>query len=472
MPSFHCTLCLFLFCSILSSTSSQRAGKRCSTEEVAYPVALESRNGTFSSAINPRPTDKLALKSILSHFKELGRTLDRNDPKTGGIWRCGTTSTSEDLTWEHSLFGWYFPPPFCAYFIHADTPPIDFSRPRDVFKAIRRFHSTVLPFGSSVASSYGLLWTKTFTAGVLKFRPPDKYRKCELARALGYRFNRTWAATAVVTNFSANIAVNARGTLKELITVDSSNSVRPVSLSTHSCEKDGPARLNGTGILKTPSGSIPWPHFDFGVRSWLKEDLPISPAIVQALQKGNFEKEMVVDSSSFSNLAILLLPVILALLPIAVFQDASVMATVLYAVATDMVSVLPIAIKGAELVVYGSRRHYAFNSNLYGMNGSAVVKVERSIGPLRIGKRIAMTETWAAECRMNSFVRQRGIGLLALAVAAMMLGIVLEVLARRFAEKRKEHCAWRNAAVFEHEALIQQLPGYFASRENGQYHLS
>lgn len=286
-----------------------------------------------------------------------------------------------------------------------------------------------------MAQSYGISWEKVLSAGVLDFDPPDKYRQCKLARALGYHFNSSWAATSVFTNVSTGVAVKHRGILKEAIVGGASKTPRALQLTKAVCECrkewDG-------GISKTSQGRMSWSHFR-------RKELRQSPAIRQALERRDFEREMVEDSDSFSSLSIVLLPITLALVPIAMIQEVTALATMLYAVATDVVSVQPIAIKGVELVVYGSQRHYAFNLDLYNMNK---------------GNRSSVVETSAAECGMRPVVRQKGIGLLALACTAMMAGIVLEVLARRCTERRKERRAWENPAVFESEAFLQQLRPY------------
>lgn len=176
-----------------------------------------------------------------------------------------------------------------------------------------------------------------------------------------------------------------------------------------------------------------------------------SAAIEMALQNGDFKMEKVEESDSFSSLSILLLPIVLALLPIALFQDAKVIATVLYAVVTDVVSVLPIAIKGVELVVYGSQHHYAFNSNMYGTRNGSLSSAE---------------DTCAAECDMKPFVRQKGIGLLTLACTAMTIGIVLGVTVRRCAAKRRKELAkLAESIAFEQESLLKPLPLYSAGKQ-------
>lgn len=211
------------------------------------------------------------------------------------------------------------------------------------------------------------------------------------------------------------------------------------------CEKiaDGIGRVVGykncTATLKTTAGTLPWSHFSS--RNGVSYELKTNPAIVQALKRGKFEKEMVEDSDSFSYLSILAVPTVLTLLPIALFQDASMFATVLYAMATDIASAIPIVIKGIELVLYGSRRHYAFSSDMYGMNN---------------GTGFAAAETWAAECGMKPFVLYRGMVLITLGVSVMVFGILLETIASTRTSKRKSRKESPDADILEREAFLRR----------------
>lgn len=126
---------------------------------------------------------------------------------------------------------------------------------------------------------------------------------------------------------------------------------------------------NGTSILKVMHGSVAFDFFSMRQkRHHVRVKVVRQPAVNLALRAGEFERDILEDADTPSNQAIMILPVALALVPIALFQDASNLATVLYAVATDVVSVMPIAVKGMELVIYGSRRHYAFSTEMVGMS--------------------------------------------------------------------------------------------------------
>ncbi len=134
------------------------------------------------------------------------------------------------------------------------------------------------------------------------------------------------------------------------------------------------------------------------------------------------EKELVEDSDTFSSLAILLLPAALALVPLGLFQDVSLSLALLYTLATDVVSVLPVAIKGVELLVYTSKTHYATVSNVLGAGTE---------------KDVAVAETWVASCAMKNAYREKGIALLTTAISAMFVGIFYEFITRGYLARFK-----------------------------------
>ncbi len=132
-------------------------------------------------------------------------------------------------------------------------------------------------------------------------------------------------------------------------------------------------------------------------------------------------EELVASSGSASNMAILLLPLILALVPLGLFQDVSLTMALLYTLATDIVSVLPVALKGIELLSGDTSKHSTV-SYVYGKPGK---------------ENFAVAETWAAACRQDEGFREKGIALLFTALAAMVIGIILEIVARAQVSKYK-----------------------------------
>lgn len=141
----------------------------------------------------------------------------------------------------------------------------------------------------------------------------------------------------------------------------------------------------------------------------------IGPVTGLALEYGNLEMRRVQDADSLPMLAVLFLPALLSLFRLACFLEASLPATVAYEVATDILSVFPMAIRGVELIVYGSRKYYSHSTDVEGLwNDDDIV----------------VAVTFAARCGIKHFVKRTGGILLAIAFVVMLLGIVLEYLSR------------------------------------------
>lgn len=414
---------------------------------VAESVALKSTGGTFASEINRDKGAKKALRNVLSHLDNLGRMLETHDKTRGDSWLCHKFHGYQDAQALIKSLGWRPMEGNCTYGIRHDTFLANSSDAEDQFKTISAFHDAVAPMGPAIARSYGVRWQSIETAGVLPYIPEDSYRQCKLARLFAFRFNGRWAASAVFTNVSVSIDSSNRGVLREVITVDDTNSAKAVTVRKAVCagkkKRDVSHFQSGTCILEKKSGPISPYHFLYRKKVRRKPGINANPSVIAAIVAGEFEKEMVEASDSLSNLAILILPVALALLPIALFQDTGMLATVLYAIATDVVSVMPIALKGFELIVYGSNRHYMSNHFLNGFGG---------------GSPTATAQSWAAECGMKPFVRQKGVVLLVGAVLAMIFGVILEFVARGVVHRRAVRKQWRDSVWNEHQAFLRQVP--------------
>lgn len=431
-----------------SANTHSKKETHCRKLEFPHIVALKPTTGTVSSAIARDPKAKKATRKLLRLFGAIHRSRDEYDPSKGGVRQC----TNKSTMWcyvraEVAAFRWGRMKE-CTYMLPVDMPPPNFAPGKAVFDTIRGFHDAIKPYGRLASESYGLNWENVFPAGVLVFDPPDNYRQCRLARALGYRFRNRWTATAVFSNHSAESVVRNRGTFREVISMDDANVTRavPFSKPTYTGNtRTKTARESGTALLREMSGSVPPSHFHpYDQKHFFPQKLDRTACILKSLDDGNLEREMVEDSDTLSYLAILLLPVVLALAPIALFQDASTLATVVYAIVTDVVSVMPLAIKGIELIVYGSRRHYAFSADMHGMAS---------------GSQTVVVEAWAAECGMKPFVREKGIVLLAVAVTAMVFGVWFEFFARGWVHRRAKGKMRDKCGVEEEDGMRRRLSG-------------
>lgn len=115
----------------------------------------------------------------------------------------------------------------------------------------------------------------------------------------------------------------------------------------------------------------------------------------------------------------------------------------MYTVATDICSVLPLAVKGIELIIYGSRKHYSHVTDVASM-------YERN-------KTFQYANTWTSMCSMKPFVRRRGVCFLQGAVVLMLLGISLELLIRAVLSRKVKAHTWSGYVVLDEEEVVKSF---------------
>ncbi len=114
--------------------------------------------------------------------------------------------------------------------------------------------------------------------------------------------------------------------------------------------------------------------------------------------------------------------------PIALFDDCSRRTTLLYTLVTDVLAVIPLLIKGIELLIAGNARYYSTRTMMYG-------------NPARNGTVIG--ESWAVQCRAEQNLTVYGAVFVAIAIAAMVFGIAMEVLAKGLVKRNDRKTAER-----------------------------
>lgn len=157
-----------------------------------------------------------------------------------------------------------------------------------------------------------------------------------------------------------------------------------------------------------------------------------NPAMIDALSLVDQSAQQAEDAVTNSNLAILLLPLSLNLIPIAFFADVSTISLLLYTLLSDVLTVTPLAIKGLELVLIRSKRYR-----------SVVSRVLSPITGNRTFSIAAGGEIWGAECRVRERVGRTGIILLVTAAAFLLIGISAEILSRAYLKRRQTRRRFR-----------------------------
>ena len=147
-------------------------------------------------------------------------------------------------------------------------------------------------------------------------------------------------------------------------------------------------------------------------------------AILDAMEKAGHEVQQMEDATSASNLAILAFPLFLNVVPIALVANVSRMRMVLYVIASDILTALPMLIKGVEIVLIAGRE---FQSAMTRMGD-----------PTRDGSETSVAaEVWVASCQTRRGVRGVGVTLICVSLGLMVLGVVLEFVARWYMGHRK-----------------------------------
>eukprot|EP00178_Gracilaria_changii_P025453 TRINITY_DN78410_c0_g1_i1.p1 TRINITY_DN78410_c0_g1~~TRINITY_DN78410_c0_g1_i1.p1 ORF type:complete len:509 (-),score=47.18 TRINITY_DN78410_c0_g1_i1:330-1856(-) len=133
-----------------------------------------------------------------------------------------------------------------------------------------------------------------------------------------------------------------------------------------------------------------------------------------ALAKGDNFAQQIEDVILASNTAILAFPLVLNLVPVSLVTRCDKWKLLTYVLLSDVLTVLPMLIKGIELWSIGNARF---------------TEVVTRIGDTFAEETIA-AEMWIASCRVNHNARTIGIIFMTASSLALVVGIVLEVIAK------------------------------------------
>lgn len=169
-------------------------------------------------------------------------------------------------------------------------------------------------------------------------------------------------------------------------------------------------------------------------------------AVLYALETAQFYSKQVIDATSPSSIAILILPLGLNFVPIALFADVSTKWMLMYAFLSDILTVIPLSIKGVELILIGTTKH--FGTSVRMLSGVSGMKEEK-----------VMCEMYVAECTSTRSVLPTGIAFLVISLVVLVIGLVAEVKARRYMMKARRHLfaemlrsSWRSSMSSSREA--------------------
>ena len=183
-----------------------------------------------------------------------------------------------------------------------------------------------------------------------------------------------------------------------------SHSWLPASTFNTSVSVPPPMNKNETLFLSAPFYSI-FARFNF-------DEFPAAKEFLKKLKKGVDDVENVRNDLSPSNLAILCLPLVMAVPPLSLLGPASDAIIAWYAFATDILAAIPLMIKGIEMVLLYKK---------------ASPRMVSTLG--LVGEKFQIFEMWDIQCRPpEGRVAQDGVTIVAVAFWFMVASTYVEFL--------------------------------------------
>lgn len=309
-----------------------------------------------------------------------------------------------------------------------------------------------------------------WTSGTFKLEPAVRIndgQHCVVDSASAYYRDNAWYLRSAVTNhpLQQHLADFRRHLLIEYVPVP------PSIIANNSGPEDGSAlRVNKTDSsmktihIRLSDGRLEmatalllmWQGRGYTGTMPKDDDFsdPIMP-VTQAFRENLVHIDQASDSITLSNIAILALPMVMTLVPLAFIADVTALGMLLYVVLTDVLSTIPFLVKGIELILWSSP------------SNEIVVSFHAGDDSLRL------VEVWAVQCRGQVLFRNAGMVFVIVSIAALITGIVIEVWAKlRMSALQKKadllHSESRKLGVYDQrDSEAKSVPGPFGSALRG-----
>ena len=294
----------------------------------------------------------------------------------------------------------------------------------DVFMAISNYLKVLREKGDLFAEFAGL--SHNYTRTLPKVSPEIIFstgERCFMEANAAVRFDNIWyLRSRFALEVQNHLPEGIRQVIREFPTVINGRFSSPIPMCMQ-VKNDTDERNFGTTELRFAK------RFRRGrnnrnLAMFDPVDLYENPSLVTALDM--FEKftQLANDALAPSNIAILVLPLFLNLVPIALISNVNTSFMLFYTLLTDILTVIPLGIKGAELISIGTSVHR-----------SVAVRISSSIALPR--SKAAAADMWVSECYASGRVRNWGVLFLVLSIVFMNFGIVLEVLAQVHMKRKR-----------------------------------
>lgn len=155
-------------------------------------------------------------------------------------------------------------------------------------------------------------------------------------------------------------------------------------------------------------------------------------AVGEAVRTGEKMVEEVLEGVQGWGLVELIVPLGMNFVPSVAFGEVGMGGKVLYAVVTDVLTAMPVLLKGFEVVGVGGKRVRAVVTRMGDVSGGRETTVAG--------------ELWVADCVAGGKVREKGWLLVGVGVGMMVVGIGIEVVAGKMCWS-KVRARWRRGWI-------------------------
>lgn len=375
------------------------------------------RNRTYVLATDAPIATKLALSSeakdalrdLVAHFDKVGarvRELNSNPSPSSvvQVTRVGNVDNEKAnlCSVERSLsrYGWGL---VKKQVVTEIADPL----PERTVNAMRTYFDVLNKSATAINSNLRQNWPNAQTYALFGYK--DAVESCKLRHVVAWRVNGTWGINTGITNDrpSRSLPERQRSYIVEILRSGKNGMPEPVPITMPKWPTQDKWIRSATTLLAV-WGGIPEASL---FRSTLERREV--PAVAAALQMGRDARDQVEASTTISGIAILVFPLAFAALPVAAIADVGPLSGLMYTIATDFLSVLPLAIKGFELIHFARTSHVASRTWVY----AGAVDDE-----------LACAETWYADCMANQRVVIIGRAFVITAAFATVFGVVLELI--------------------------------------------
>lgn len=258
------------------------------------------------------------------------------------------------------------------------------------------FHKLkIVPDGNwpSDGKPYNLTFLTKFRSG----------QTCTIDTIFAHQQNRTWFLRAGVTNAPINESKPdfERQFMEEFFPRNGTHSLQ-MDLRNIKTDK----REEATTIVER------WSTTGYAIEDMNFDD-PLSP-LTHAYQRNLVAIDLASDAITISNVAILALPMVMNLIPIAFLADFHTFGMFMYIVVTDVFSTIPFFIKGVELI------------------HSSQPTQEEVFAFFSGNEALGSMQSWVVQCKGEQKFRNVGIVFVVASLGAAVMGVALELWAKRY----------------------------------------